>query len=239
VSADPRTPGGAADSCRPATPYRRRVADVPSFVREPKQERSRQSFDKALDAAVALMVERRSGAFTLAEVAERAGVSVGSMYGRVDSKDALIRTAHAREMARIRAEQDEVFGAAAPPDEDLPGVVRRIIVMTAEHLRRNAAVLGPLMVVGSQDPLVFAAGRSNYEGLVESFCATLLTHRDEIRRADPDRAVAWSFDVVYSVVARHLGLGSAPEAAGQGEWDRILDDLAEMVTAFLEGSTTR
>jgi AcrR family transcriptional regulator len=215
------------------------VADVPSFVREPKQERSRQSFDKALDAAVALMVERRSGAFTLAEVAERAGVSIGSMYGRVDSKDALIRTAHAREMARIRAEQDEVFGAAAPADEDLPGVVRRIIATTAEPQRRTAAVPAPLRGGGSQDPLVFAAGRSNYEGLVESFCATLLTHRDEIRRADPDRAVAWSFDVVYSVVARHLGLGSAPEAAGQGDWDQILDDLAEMVTAFLEGSTRR
>jgi AcrR family transcriptional regulator len=215
------------------------VADVPSFVREPKQERSRQSFDKALDAAVALMVERRSGAFTLAEVAERAGVSIGSMYGRVDSKDALIRTAHAREMGRIRKEQDEVFGAAAPADEDLPGVVRRIIATTAEHLRRNAAVLAPLMVVGSQDPLVAAAGRLYYEGLVETFCSALLTHRDGIRRPDPERAVTWSFDVVYSVVARHLGLGSAPEAAGQGDWDQILDDLAEMVTAFLEGSTTR
>ncbi|NYJ08060.1 TetR/AcrR family transcriptional regulator [Petropleomorpha daqingensis] len=215
------------------------MADVQPFVREPKQERSRQSFEKALDAAVALMVERRSGAFTLAEVAERAGVSIGSMYGRVDSKDDLIRSAHAREMARIRNEQEETFGTAAPADEDLPRLVRRIIVTTAEHLRRNAAVLAPLMVVGSQDPQVFAAGRQSYDGLVEGFCSALLTHRDEIRRADPDRAVAWSFDVVYSVVARYLGLGSAPEGALQGEWEKILDDLAEMVTAFLEGSTTR
>nr|WP_179722864.1 TetR/AcrR family transcriptional regulator [Petropleomorpha daqingensis] len=219
-------------------PYRRGVADVQPFVREPKQERSRQSFEKALDAAVALMVERRSGAFTLAEVAERAGVSIGSMYGRVDSKDDLIRTVHAREMARIRNEQEEVFATAAPADEDLPRLVRRIIVTTAEHLRRNAAVLAPLMVVGSQDPQVFAAGRPVYYGLVEAFCSALLTHRDEIRRADPDRAVVWSFDVVYSVVARHLGLGSAPDfAVGLADWDQVLDDLTEIVTAFLQGST--
>jgi AcrR family transcriptional regulator len=83
-------------------------------VREPKQERSRQSFDKALDAAVALMVERGSDAFTLAEVAKRAGVSIGSIYGRVDSRDDLLRTAHAREMERIQALHRQAFDTPRP-----------------------------------------------------------------------------------------------------------------------------
>lgn len=80
-----------------------------SLVREPKQERSRQSFDKAVDATVSLLVERRSDAFTLVEVAQRAGVSIGSIYGRVSSKDDLIRAAQARETARIREAQRAAF----------------------------------------------------------------------------------------------------------------------------------
>ncbi len=46
------------------------------FVREPKQELSRQAFDKALDAAVALMVERGTDSFTLAEVVNVPGGNV-------------------------------------------------------------------------------------------------------------------------------------------------------------------
>jgi hypothetical protein len=48
-----------------------------AFAREPEQERSRASFGRAVDTAVALLVERRSAAFRLAEVAERSGVSIG------------------------------------------------------------------------------------------------------------------------------------------------------------------
>src|SRR4051812_29557160 len=103
--------------------YRARVENRPAYAREPKQERSRASFERAVDAAVALLVERRSDAFTLAEVAARGGVSIGSIYGRVDSKDDLLRAAHAREMARIAAEQERVFGAPAPAGESLHAAV--------------------------------------------------------------------------------------------------------------------
>ena len=87
---------------RAVSPYGRTVHNGNSSVREPKQERSRQSFEKAIDATVSLLSERRSDAFTLAEVAQLAGVSTGSIYGRVESKTDLIRAAQARETARIR-----------------------------------------------------------------------------------------------------------------------------------------
>ena len=47
--------------------------------------------------------------------------------------------------------------------------------------------------------------------------------------------MSWSFTVIYSVLARWLGLGSDLASAGEGDWDSMLGDLAEMVTAFLTG----
>jgi AcrR family transcriptional regulator len=204
-------------------------------VRQPKQERSRLSFDKAVDAAVALLVERRSDAFTLAEVAQRAGVSTGSIYGRVDSKDDLIRTAQTRELARVMAETAAAFARPAPAGEAFPGAVARIVGTLAETLRANAPVLAPFMVLGNAHRGIAELGKSGYEQSVDLFCSALLARRDEIRHPEPDRAVLWSFTVVYSVLARWLGLGSEPESAGEGDWDQILADLAEMVTAFLTG----
>ncbi|MFQ1002449.1 TetR/AcrR family transcriptional regulator [Modestobacter sp. SSW1-42] len=206
-----------------------------AYVREPKQERSRLSFDRAVDAAVSLLVERRAATFTLAEVAERAGVSTGSIYGRVDSKDDLLRTAHAREMTRMSVEQTEALTADAPEGETFPETVSRLVHTAGDLLRRNAGVLAPFMVMGPHDPVIAELGQRSYREFSDAFSAALLA-RDEITHPEPARAAAWSCTVVYSVLARWLGLGSAPDAAGEGDWDVILDDLAEMVTAFLTGA---
>ena len=56
-------------------------------LREPKQERSRRSFERVQDAALALLVERGPDAFTLAEVCTRADASMGAIYNRVNGKD--------------------------------------------------------------------------------------------------------------------------------------------------------
>jgi AcrR family transcriptional regulator len=216
-------------------PYGRAVENVNAYVREPKQERSRLSFDKAVDAAVSLLVERRAATFTLAEVAERAGVSTGSIYGRVDSKDDLLRTAHAREMARMSNEQREAF-VSATAEETFPRTVVRLVHTVGDLLRRNAPVLAPFMLMGPHDPVIAELGRNGYQELSTAFSAVLLERRAEITHPEPERAAAWSCTVVYSVLARWLGLGSAPEAAGEGDWDVILADLAEMVTAFLAGA---
>ena len=216
-------------------PYRARVESGPAYAREPKQERSRLSFEKALDAAVSLLVQRRSDAFTLAEVAARGGVSIGSIYGRVESKDDLLRAAHAREMARIAAAQQRAFATPAPAVESLPDAVRRVLGVTAQVLRDNAAVMSPFMLLANRDPAVAQLGRTTHRELQEAFVAALLVQRRQMGHPEPERAVSWSFTVIYSVLARWLGLGSDLASAGEGDWDSTLGDLAEMVTAFLTG----
>lgn len=216
-----------------AVPYSRTVSTVPRLIREPKQERSRQSFDRAVEAAVELLKERRSDAFTLIEVAKKAGVSTGSIYGRVDSKDDLIRAAQVREMDRILREQAIAFEQPVPEGESFADAVARTIHTLGSVLQRNAPVLAPFMLLGNSNSEIALAGKVGFEQSVELFCASLLARKDDMQHPNPQRAVEWSFTVVYSVLARWLGLGSEPEAAGEGEWEQILVDLSAMVTAFL------
>jgi AcrR family transcriptional regulator len=211
-----------------------------SYVRAPKQERSRMSFERAVDAAVALLVERKSDSFTLAEVAERGGVSIGSIYGRVDSKDDLLRAAHAREMSRIMAEQDAAFATLTRQEEPLADTVARVILTMATVLRTNAPVLAPFMELSKHDPAIAKTGQAAHAGLVRSVQDALLTRRSEIRNRNPERAVNFSFTVAFSVVSLWLGLGDVGETGyegkwAEGEWDEILADLSEMITAFLRG----
>ena len=205
-----------------------------SPVREPKQQRSRQSFEKALDATVSLLAERRSDAFTLAEVAQLAGVSTGSIYGRVESKSDLIRAAHLRETERILQAQRTMFETGGDPVGDsLEAVVAHTVRATAELLRTEAPVLSPFMRIGSDDPVIYAQARPAYDDMHHRFTSALLARSADMAHPDPEHAVEWTYRVVYSVLARWLGLGSAPEAAGEGAWEQVLADLSAMVGAYL------
>jgi len=204
-----------------------------SLVREPRQARSRQSFERALDAAVALLVERGSPSFTLVEVAHASGVSTGSMYGRIASKDDLIRAAHDREMERLSAETVEVFGAA-PLDATDARRVRFAIGALAGLLERNAPVLSPFMLLANHDDVIAARGKTAFVEMTTLFERAMLGTAPTTARKR--RAVRWSCTVVYSVLARQLALGSDPGAAADYRLDQVVDELIGMVTVYLDGN---
>jgi AcrR family transcriptional regulator len=202
------------------------------LVREPQQARSRQSFDRALDAAVALLVERGSASFTLVEVAQASGVSTGSMYGRVASKDDLIRVAHAREMQRLSAETARAF-AAAPAGGTDPERVEFAVRALADLLQRNARVLSPFMWLANHDDVIASGGKAAYDEMTSEFERALLGSFS--RGARRRRAAHWSCTVGYSVLARQLALGSDAGAAADYRLDQVVEELTTMITAYLAG----
>jgi len=94
------------------------------------------------------------------------------------------------------------------------------------------------MRLANSDAVVADAGRASYGRMADAFRATLLVHRADIGHPDPEHACAWSCTVVYSVLARWLGLGGDVAAAGEGEWDRVVDDLVATVVAVLAAPAT-
>jgi AcrR family transcriptional regulator len=65
------------------------VESLPA-LRPPQQRRSRASFERVLEAGARLLEEDGYEAFTLAEVSQRAGVSIGAIYARIDAKETLV-----------------------------------------------------------------------------------------------------------------------------------------------------
>ncbi len=67
------------------------VQDIRGPRREPIQKRSRERVERMLAVASALIAEKGSDALRMGEVAEKAGVSIGSLYQFFPDKSAIIR----------------------------------------------------------------------------------------------------------------------------------------------------
>lgn len=70
-------------------------------VRPPRQERSRSTFDAIVDAATVLCDGRDFSSVAVADICDKAGVSVSSFYARFEDRDALLQVLHERYLSRM------------------------------------------------------------------------------------------------------------------------------------------
>ena len=85
----------------------------------PRQARSQATVKAILDAAARVLVERGYAATTTNLVAERAGVSVGSLYQYFPNKDALIAALHDRHAREMNEVIDRTLERSGEPQEPL------------------------------------------------------------------------------------------------------------------------
>lgn len=88
--------------------------------RAPTQQRSRERVERMLAAAAALIAEQGSDAMRMGEVAERAGVSIGSLYQFFPDKRAIVWAL----AERYTAESQTCISAALKDVSDAEGLKR-------------------------------------------------------------------------------------------------------------------
>jgi AcrR family transcriptional regulator len=93
-----------------------KLADVNptrSYTMRARAESANHTRERILDAVIALSEERLSLEIVLADVAERAGVSVQTVLRQFGSRQGLFEQAQTRRVARVRAERAVPVGDAA------------------------------------------------------------------------------------------------------------------------------
>lgn len=194
----------------------------------PQQARSQRFLMKVLEAAEAIM--RRDGVegLTMPAVALEAGVSVGGIYRRFQTKQDLLRAIKDRFLTR--AEQSVADALDDGRQKSLDDVVRNFIDTLLKG-GPGADLFGLMVESKSSDPSMKARGNATAQRLRDSLARALAPHRAEIAHADPDAAIDMAVFVLLAAIMRRLRSHSSPAAIS---WPALRRELARMAIAYLK-----
>jgi AcrR family transcriptional regulator len=164
---------------------------------------------------------------TTNKIAERAGVSIGSLYQYFANKDeilmALLERHRAENRAAIEASRHVLTDPAVPLAEGLRGLINALL----QHHVRDPALSRVLAhgIHGPQDDR--AKQKDGDEGYV-AFMTEILRSRPEVVAEDEEMAARVVVQTVGQLV-RWLGHDAPPTVAT----DAFVDELVRMLTAYL------
>jgi AcrR family transcriptional regulator len=198
-----------------------------SHIIPPQQARSQRFLMKVLEAAETIM--RRDGVegLTMPAVAQEAGVSVGGIYRRFQTKQDLLRAIKDRFLTR--AEQS-VADALDMRNKTLDDVVRNFIDTILKG-GPGADLFGLMVESKAQDPSMRDRGNATVGRLRDSLAQALAPHRGEIAHADPDAAIDMAVFILIAAIMRRLRGYSSP--AERISWSAMRRELSRLVIVYL------
>jgi AcrR family transcriptional regulator len=202
-------------------------------VRTPRQRRSRDSLERVLTAGVDVLAAEGWEGFTIAAVANAAGVSVGMIYGRFENKDALFEAIHDRFMSEIESLHVEGFSQTGWDDLPTDQVVRRAVDVVAASFAFNVSMLRAAMLRSAVDDLIRRRGHRAISDLSRRFEAALLARRSEFAHPEPELAVAVCFRMVFATLSRRTMFGPTVAPSDELGWDRLVQELGTACVALL------
>ena len=196
--------------------------------RTPRQERALATVDAVVEAAALLIVEDGYARLTTNRVAERAGVSVGTLYQYFRSKEAVVEAL----VQRIADERIEMFGrtlvALVDQDPPLEDGIRVLLDATLSAMRVRPQLAQRLLLEAPR------AGRTDLEHewrrrVIAQVRAVMHGRRERIRDGADVEMMAWvavtaSFAVLQDAVAYR------PELL---EGDVLRDELTVLAHRYL------
>jgi AcrR family transcriptional regulator len=171
------------------------TTEVVTPRKKAKQARSQATIEAILQATAQILIHDGIDAASTNRIAEKAGVSVGSLYQYFPSKEAVIFALVERHVQRMQKQLEdhvEKF-VGAPLEEVVPAYVKAMFEVHRVEPKLHRVFQEQLPRLAGREE--FQRWSENSEGIVRAY---LEGHRDELRPTDLDLA---AFLLVHSVEA--------------------------------------
>jgi AcrR family transcriptional regulator len=199
------------------------LATIPR--KEPKQARARATREAILAAAAQILVQEGLEAATTNYIAQRAGVSIGSLYQYFPSKEAVIFALVERHVQKMQRQLEETIAehGAAPLEEIVPTYVKAMLAAHRVEPRLHRVFSEQLPKLAGRDALMRWSEET--ERMIRD---VLHVHRHRLRPSDLEMA---AFVLLHAVEAiTHSSVILRPRYL---EREALADEISELIMRYL------
>lgn len=186
-----------------------------------------------LEAGLAILKESGFEGFTLQEVSRRAGVSVGAIYSRAPSREALILAIHERAMADLDVKEDQLRSDSSRAGLSPRELVELLVSDLANVMLGEAEMLRVFMRQAPFNNEIWRHGSASATDASRIFSESLLAHRDKLGHPDPELAVDVAFRMVFCTISRRITHGDTFESARRISDEQLVAELSLAVADYL------
>lgn len=202
----------------------------------PQQARSRETHEGILTAAEQVFCEVGIAQATVAQICERAGVAVGTFYGRFPDKDALLLEWYERFHSRSRRAFDRAFSDTMWQGRSVTNIIRGWVQARVLHHRRNRHQLKAILLYVQGRP---SAEFRPFPAQVRLPALARLTALMEARRHawhHPQPTTAVQMAVVMTEATAQSVIVFSENKADEFVFadDELVDQLTEAMCAYLQ-----
>lgn len=204
------------------------------WVRTGQQSRSQKTQASLLDAATVLFAEKGVDATSVADVAARAGCSVGSVYHHFRDKKALLYAVFERMGEELRATTREGADPARWQGATVADVLRGYLEFSLEVGRDRPLSKRAALEASRDDPALREHLAELYSELHEGIQALLLARCHEIGHPDPELATGFVIDQFGSMLRTRLNELLMPTRLAQRSDDAFVREALRSACAYLQ-----
>lgn len=198
--------------------------------RPPQQARSRESLQKLLTSAEHVLSTGGLDEFTVAAVAEHAGVSVGAIYRRFSGKEQLLKAVKDQLLEQLETGVTEALRSATPALRGTIGAFTHAMAHTfSGHTRAFPALLSGQPAEGIE------RGLQALETIQRALVESIEPYLDGITQREPRTAARFAArSIISSCVHRAATCQAWPDGLSWPSW---ADETTEMAMAYLTSCT--
>ncbi|MEU6379009.1 TetR/AcrR family transcriptional regulator [Streptomyces sp. NPDC046909] len=210
------------------------MSTEPSLDLPPAQQaRSRLTQMRILEAGTALLEEGGTEALTVAAVASRAGVSVGSVYRRFGDKDRLLAALQHDMIEQFNA---DIVRRFAPLSTEPAELIASAVTGLTDTYQAHERLMRVFLAAGATDPAVARVGSEAAVDAGREFRRFLEPVLPLIDTPDPEVRLDVVYRLIYGTCQNRVLYGDLFESDRPMTWRQLTDELVSVARVYLLGT---
>ncbi|MCP4908329.1 MAG: TetR/AcrR family transcriptional regulator [bacterium] len=204
------------------------------WIRPVLQVRSQQTLERLLDSAEELIADKGFEDITVAEIASRAGVSVGAVYSRFHDKQGVLHCLQDRFVDEANLTTDNAFDPERWRGASIEEIISELITFLVEIHRKRRGVMRELVARAKNEPSMIERKGRLVARIGECLESLLIARAERIGAPAPAMAIRFGLRLVLCMLEQAILFDDIRAYGIPDSDEQLASELTRAYLAYLD-----